>query len=264
MKGLVAAPPQAKEDVVVVGDLRVPFYTVRLLNDQGSFVDVELLELSRNGGHYLFQWLFKPLGVSLADFRTGAPWRLPFFQELRKAITPDNLKRDRSGILLSPEKHVRPMLLGIQVRGRKMMARTSRNHLQVDLVDKDGIDWLLAAIWADLDNATGFPEVGLDAPRAERPLPKAFVDALEPGINELRATKLLQCVSVDKHHGRIRMVVSNKPLAVVYLPIPRWRRMVSELDEITEHDAVHDLANWVARHMVEEAIDKLEAAKNKR
>ena len=260
MQGLAAAPPQACDNAIVVGDLRVPICDVNLLCADGNHRSVQLLELGHCGGHYLWKWLFKPMGVAQSDFRAGAPWRLPLFQEFRKAIFPDTLKRSRSGtrLGLDAEGNPRPMLLDITVRGRPMQAHRSRINLQVGLLDRDGINWLLAEVWKDLKNAPGFTPP-LASQRGERCIPQPFIDAINPGIDALREMKIANSVHLDKTYGRIRMVVSQKPLKVTYLRIPRWRRLISELSEDEDHEELEDLARWVGGIMAEEAGEKLRA-----
>ena len=220
MEGVVLAlaPPQS-EHALVVGKVRVPIRTLRLVDAQGNFKDIELVELGRtHGATELQHWLFGPLGFTWAQTKFGLPWKLPLFAELKETLHPLSLKRLRDGSYRDTEGpaagHVRAQLLHMTIRGRCVRGYNSRRHLMLDLCTKADMDWLFLELFRDLQQrcavapgivAPGIAPFGIAAPGMPC-IPAPLTEAIELRLQELRKHRACKQANWDHRNGRVRVV----------------------------------------------------------
>ena len=93
--------------------------------------------------------------MSLADWKSGAPSRLPLMEELVSAIVAPRRKRKVCGGWFDENDRPVPTLLQIQVRGHTLQAGSDHRWLKVNLSTEEDMQWFLGELWKDLHPAPG-------------------------------------------------------------------------------------------------------------
>ena len=165
-----------------VGSYVVPIVEERLVNAQGQVVVLPLVDLSRspsqNGGYWTYKWLWRPLGVTVDQWKGGAHLRLPLMQDIIAAIAAFRRKRKRSGKWVDDNDRLVPSLVHIEVRGQSLFACSEPRRLRVNLSAEDDMKWFLAEMWKDLHPAPGEVLPIADALQGPDPLPLLHGEAV--------------------------------------------------------------------------------------
>ena len=149
--GRMADAPVKASMEPCVGDFVVPRTSVHLVQDDGSFAYVDVVDISHTGGVYrCFQWLWEPMGVSRFAWNKGYPWKLPLLKEIQASVLQHRVKRTRSRGFVDLEGKPLPRLLTINVRGRDLQAVHDPRKIIIDLVSMENMSWFLAQLRQDL------------------------------------------------------------------------------------------------------------------
>ncbi len=264
-----ASGPPAVRTCLCFGQYAVPFNDVLLTDDVGNFVNVHLVDISRGTGYDVYKWLWKPLGVSVADWREGKPYRLPLLQEIHAGIAGKRHKRKRDGKFYDVAGRVNSQSLVLHIRGRDLQVLNDPRKLLLNLESEDMMSWFVGELWKDLnpqpleDSATAAPaETGAlvgesspvapgdevqedDAPpvaeesaASEKKDFEEHVDAaVKATLEALRQQEHIRAVAWDKTHGRFKITVRGAALAR-YVPVKKYKELVKRMSRECFADAL--------------------------
>ena len=171
-----------------VGNYAVPTTNMALVEQDGTWTNVNMVDLSTvSGALPLFKWLWEPLGISRAEWRAGAPWKLPLMREIQAWVSAPRAKRGRDGKFRDAEGNLTPRILGVSARGRRLLVLNDVRKALVDLTESaDTMGWSLAELWHDLHPAV-IQDHG-DQPADDTP---ALATTILPPLANLRTHLLL-------------------------------------------------------------------------
>ena len=230
-------------------DLWAPLHQQNLVDQDGYFKTVQMLDLDKwTGGKCLYQWLWGPLGFSMAEWKRGEPWRLPLISELQAAIMgPLDLWKGRDGKMRDYRGRIvnRPELLEITIRNKHLRVFNSTTVLRVGIATPADVGWLIHEMRLDMEKwiqALGRPRRGprpcVEARGDNKRAPGAFLDLLQPLLAEIKERPDVHCCTWNNHNARLLVVPKTqdaaKNMQPVYVYINGYRRMVKM--HLEEHD----------------------------
>jgi len=214
-----------------------------LVEKDGAWTNVDMVDLSSvSGGYPLFKWLWEPLGIPRAEWRAGAPWKLPLMREIQAKISAPRAKRNRDGKFRDHEGNLAPQLLEISVRGRRLKVLNDVRKTLVGLTESaETMDWFLAGLWQDSHPAViqdhgdqpadDTPAPGDDDPAtpgepSDAPGATEANAAVEKALVKLRAHGAIRRVNFDKTNGRFRTLAFGPDARPRYFPIKQYTKLV--------------------------------------